>query len=100
MHRALGVPLYAQAALPGVHTGLFQRGNVLWLFATNMNATEVQTRVTLHGLSLTGPLMLSDRWTGGEWTSDPQALHIQLPARSGGAWRLQQRPKSATAGDP
>ncbi len=91
IHPSLGVPLYAQAELSGVHTGLYERAGDWFLFATNMNPNDVQTRVRLDGIALPPLCEVTDLWTGERRDMTLENLVIAVPCRSGGAWRIKRR---------
>ena len=97
--------MYGRATLPGVKTALFQRDGAFYLFATNLNASDLHCRVELDALTPTSPLRVTDLWTGEVgWalpttpintttttpTLPPTQVVIGLPARSGGAWLIEK----------
>jgi len=89
IHEWLKLPLYAQAALPSVQTGLFERGGEYVLIATNMNPAPIQTRVTLSGVTLPERVVVRDLWTSQERTARRDELVVDLPRRSGGVWTIR-----------
>lgn len=87
VHAAAGVPVHVRAEVAGVQTALFRRGEGLVLIAANLGAA-LQTRVALHGVS--GPVRITDLFTGDQRTMDAGDLVITLGRASGGAWTIGQ----------
>ena len=90
VHRWLGLPLYAQTEVAGVQTGLFTRDGAYYLFAANMNDSDVQTRVTLDGVQLAPTIAVTDLWSSTRRVMARDSLVITLPRFSGGAWRIER----------
>jgi hypothetical protein len=91
VHRWLGLPLYAQPALSGVQAALFTRGDEWFLVATNMNPVDVQTRVTLDGVSLPARVAVTDLFSRSTEVQEREQLTIAIPRSSAGAWHLSAR---------
>jgi len=73
-----------------VQTGLFTRDGAYYLFAANMNDSDVQTRVTLDGVQLAPTVAVTDLWSSTRRVMARDSLVITLPRFSGGAWRIER----------
>ncbi|MBK9118377.1 MAG: beta-galactosidase [Phycisphaerales bacterium] len=86
VHRWAGVPLFAQAELPGVTTALYSTAGSWVLVATNLNAAESGVRVRMEGVPLPAEVTVRDLWTGTEERMASATLYVRVPRRSGGTW--------------
>ncbi len=95
----LGRPAHARAMLPGVKTGLFERDGAHFLFAVNLQPTDLYCPVALDALPpgrkwrvtdlLTDPAGGSSSAVVTTPSSGGAEIVVSLPRRCGGAWRIE-----------
>lgn len=89
LHRWLGVPLGAEPEVGGIQTALFRAADGSYvLVATSLNEGPLQTRVTFDGVTLPARVRVHDLWEDRVVETTLDAVHIALPRRGGGVWRI------------